>query len=94
MLARSTDMWSAKLGCINAVKHRIELALNSCPFCSALYRAGLKVRELKELEVRMQFKADIIEPVTFEWASSVILVPKKDGSFRFASIIATLTNSP
>lgn len=51
MLAFLADMRSRKLGCINAVKQRIELTLNSRTIRSDPYRAGPKIRELEKLEV-------------------------------------------
>lgn len=83
MLASFADIWSEKLGCINAVKHLIELTLNIRPFRSAPYRAGPKVRQHKELEVQKQLKAVVIEPSTSKWTSLILFVPKKNGSFRF-----------
>lgn len=43
ILAPFADMWSEKLGCIDAVEHRIGLTRGSRPLRSAPYRAGSKV---------------------------------------------------
>lgn len=59
-LAPFADMMSGELRCIDAIQHRIELTPNSHLFLSALYRAGPKVRELEELELQKQLKADLI----------------------------------
>lgn len=72
------DMWSGKLGCINAVKHYINQTPNSRPFRLTSYRKGPEVRELEEWEVQNQLKADVIEPTTSEWESLVLFVSKKN----------------
>lgn len=64
-------------------ENRIDLTPDSRPFRLALYRAGPKLREIEELKVQKQFKADVIEPDASECASPVSFVPKKDRFFRF-----------
>lgn len=76
-------MWSQKLRRFDAVEHRIDLAKVSRPFRSIFCRPRPKIRELEELVIWKQLKADVIEPATCEWASSVLLFWKKDGSFWF-----------
>lgn len=76
-------MWKQKRGHIDAVKHRIDLIKNSRPFQSARYRAGPNTRELEELKLQEQFRANGIEPAAFKLPSPVLAVPKKYGSFRF-----------
>lgn len=83
MLAPFANVHSEKLGCINAVKCRIELTPNSSPLRSGLNRAGPQVRVIEEFEVQKQLKTDLIEPTTSEWASLVLFVPKKKGSLAF-----------
>lgn len=83
ILAFLADMGSGKLGCIDAVGRRVDLKSDSRPYHSDPYRAGPIVRELEELEIQKQINIDVIETATFVWASLVIFVLKKDGSFRF-----------
>lgn len=66
MLAPFADMCSRKRGSINAVKHRIQLTPNNCPFRTATYRAGPKLQELEELEVQKHLKAVVVETTTPE----------------------------
>lgn len=83
ILAPFANIWSEKLGCIDAVEHRIELKSESRPLRSASDWAGPKVRELEELGIQEQIIANVIEATDSELISPVLLVLKEDGSFRF-----------
>ena len=39
--------------------------------------------EMVAKEVKKMLKARVTEPASTEWASPVVLIPKKDGSHRF-----------
>ena len=41
------------------------------------------MRDGTAAEIRKMLDAGVIEPATSEWASRIVLVPKKDGSLRF-----------
>lgn len=47
------------------------------------YRQGPAKRALVQEHVDAMLRAGVIEPATSEWASPVVLVPKKDKSLRF-----------
>ena len=83
LLAEFQDMWSGHLGTIDAVKHRIELTPGARPIHQAPYRAGHKAREIEKKEIDRMLAAKVIEEAQSEWASPVVLIPKKDGSMRF-----------
>ena len=84
MLAKHEDMWRpGHLGEITATEHRIRLAPGTKPIRQAPYRQGHRGRDVQAGEIAKMLEAGVIEPATSEWASPVVLVPKKDGSLRF-----------
>ena len=76
-------MWDGHIGTINLAKHRIELKEGSKPVYQQPYRAGPHQRQLEEEEIKKMLDADVIEPAITEWATPIVLAPKKDGSLRF-----------
>ena len=84
MLETYQDMWtSGRLGEISAIEHRIDLEPGTKPICPMSYRQGPTMRDKAAAELRKMLDAGVIEPATSEWASPIVLVPKKDGSLRF-----------
>ena len=84
MLETHQDMWtSGRLGEISATEHRIDLEPGTKPIRSMPYRQGPALRDKDASEIRKMLDAGVIEPATSEWASPIVLVPKKDGSLRF-----------
>ena len=83
MLEKHEDMWRpGKLGTVDASYHRIELEPGTKPIRQAPYRQGHKGRDIQQQEITKMLDARVIEPATGEWASPVVLVPKKDGYLR------------
>ena len=64
-------------------EHKIDLKEGSEPYAQNAYRAGPKAREFEAQEIDRMLKAGVIEPAQSEWASPVVLLPKKDGTLRF-----------
>ena len=84
MLTKHDDMWTnGRLGETTAMEHRITLETGTKPILSIPYRQGPAMRTEVEAEIRRMRDAGVIEPATSEWASPIVLVPKKDGSLRF-----------
>ena len=84
MLTKQEDMWtSGRLGEIAATEHRIEITDGTKPIRSMPYRHGPATSTKAEHEISKILDAGVIEPATSEWASPIVLVPKKDGSLRF-----------
>ena len=76
-------MWSGRLGTIKAAKHRIDLEEGAQPVYQPPYRAGHRARGIEKAEIGRMLQEGVIEPASSEWASPVVLVPKKDGTLRF-----------
>ena len=84
MLTKHEEMWtSGRLREIAATEHRIELTDGTKPIRNMGYRQGPATRTKAEHEIRKMLDAGVIELATSEWASPIVLVPKKDGSLRF-----------
>ena len=69
---------------IRGVEHRIRLKPGAVPVRQHPYKAGPLAREREKAEVERMRSMGVIEPSTGEWASPVVMVPKPDGSVRFA----------
>ena len=82
-LSKHEAMFSGDLGTVSAVKHHIELKPGTAPIRQQPYRAGPEKRESIREQIEYQLKAGVIEPAQSEWASPVLLAPKKDGTMRF-----------
>ena len=92
MLTKHEEMGtSGRLGEIAATELRIELTDGTKPIRSMPYRQGPATRTKAEHEIRKMLDAVVIEPATSEWASPIVLVPKKDGSLRFCLDYEDLT---
>lgn len=66
-----------------ATVHVIELTENSKPVRQFPYLAGPGAREVGTEHVTKILKHGIIDPANTPWSSPVVLVPKKDVSYRF-----------
>ena len=83
MLRKHATMWSGELGHIVATEHHIDVEPDTKPIRSMPYRQGPAARKLVKEQIETMLKQQVIEPSSSEWASPVVLVPKKDGSSRF-----------
>ena len=83
MLRKHSSLWSGTLGTIRATEHRIPLEPGTKPIRPMPHRKGPAMREMVAKEVNKMLNAGVIEPASTEWASPVVLVPKKDGSLWF-----------
>jgi hypothetical protein len=81
LLSKHQEMWSGKLGHINALRHHIPTI--GAPVVTQPYRAGPSAREDIDREVNRMLNEKVIKPSSGEWASPVELIPKPDGTVRF-----------
>ena len=75
------DVFNNNPGRTNLATHRIETG-NAKPICQQPYRLPYAHRSTVERELCDMEEAGIITPLTSEWASPIVLVPKKDGTIR------------
>jgi hypothetical protein len=66
------------------IRHRIDLETNSQPFSQPAYRLPFTQRPEVKKQLEDMLKQNIIRPSTSPFASPIILVPKKDNTWRFA----------
>ena len=83
LLREFEDMWPGRLGTIASAKHRIDLDDGAQPVSQPPYRAVHRARAVEKTEIDRMLKEGVIEPFRSEWASPVVLVPKKDVTLRF-----------
>ncbi len=85
LLQENCDVFStnsADLGRTDLIKHSIQ-TFSTSPVRRRAYRTSPVLRKEIDNHVQKLFDADLIEPSHSPWASPVILVRKKDGSYRF-----------
>ena len=85
-LLKHSDVFASDIsdiGCTHLMSHKIDTG-DTPPKAKRFYRASPKVREEIERQVEELLACGFIEPSTSEWTSPVVLVKKRDGSFRFA----------
>lgn len=70
-----------ELGCTNLVKHSIKTSAE--PIKQRHYPISPAVQKQVNIEVDKMLNDGIIEPSNSPWASPIVLVRKKDGSYRF-----------
>ena len=83
LIDRHHGLWDGSLGTIKETEHRMRLKPGAQPVRLYPYRMGPRTRQLVGEQVDKMMKLDEMEPRTSEWASTVVLVPKPDGSTRF-----------
>jgi len=70
------------IGRTDIIKHQINTG-TALPIKQALRRQPLAKRQAIHAEIQRMKQQDLIEPSSSPWASPVVLVKKKDGSWRF-----------
>lgn len=75
------EMMKTSLGCTHLVEH--EIITDSSPIKQRYYPVSPVVQRYIDEELRKMLELDIIERSNSSWSSPVILVPKKEGGYRF-----------
>jgi len=76
-------MLDGTLGSMDDTVHRMEVQPGTKPIRQQPYAAGHHARDMIRDEVNRMLEAKVVRPSTSEWASPVVVVPKKEGSPRF-----------
>lgn len=77
------SLFSPELGLAKRFTHRVKTRQGVQPVISKLRRLPYSLREPVADELRRLLSLDIIEPIdASEWVSPIVVVDKKDGSFR------------
>jgi len=86
LLCEYKDVFSSgdhDVGLTSAVCHEIPLAAGTTPTRQPTQRLGPAKEKEVSRQVQDLLDRDLIEPAHSAWSSPVVLVPKKDGSWRF-----------
>ena len=81
IVAEFNDVFNTKPGQTNLAEHRIKTGTAN-PVRQAPYRLPHAYQEDVKKDLEEMEKDGIIEPSASEWASPIVLVPKKDGNLR------------
>lgn len=82
LLEEFSDVLQNRPGRTDVAEHHIETDTAS-PVRQAPYRIPYAQREEMKKEVERMEKMGVVQPSKSEWASPVVMVPKKDGTQRF-----------
>jgi len=87
LLRKYKDVFSSgdhDVGLTSAVRHEIRLATGKAPIRQLTKRLGPEKEKEVSQQVRDLLDRGLIEPAHSAWSSPVVLVRKKDGSWRFS----------
>jgi hypothetical protein len=85
LLSELRDAFATKtyeMGFTNLVEHHINTG-EAAPVHSKPYRVSQKERDVIQAQVQEMLEHDILRPSKSRWSSPVVLVKKKDNSYRF-----------
>jgi len=87
-----SSMWDGTLGVIRATQQAIVTPPDALPIRAQPYLTGPFKRQIIADEVNKMLKINVIAPSHSAWASSVVIVPKKNGKARFCVDYRRLNN--
>lgn len=70
-----------KLGCTNLIEHEIKTDIP--PIKQRYYPVSPFMQQKIDKEIDKMLELDVIEPSTSGWSSPILMVPKKDNTYRF-----------
>ena len=93
LVSKHQDLFDGQLGLLKGIKAHVELVEGATPVYTKPYRVPYALRPKVELELGKLEKAGIITPVTScDWATGVVVVPKKNGAIRLCGNYKTTVN--
>lgn len=81
MLQRNWKRMRKTLGCTSLVAHKI--STNSEPVKQRYYPVSPAMQKCINEELEQMLRDDIVEPSSSPWSSPILMVPRKDGGYRF-----------
>lgn len=81
-LLKYSDVFDKKLGHTNVISHKIDTG-DAAPIRQYPRRLPYALREETDNQVTDMLQQGVIQPSHSPWASPIVLVKKKDGTFRF-----------
>uniref|UniRef100_A0A1X7U211 RNA-directed DNA polymerase n=1 Tax=Amphimedon queenslandica TaxID=400682 RepID=A0A1X7U211_AMPQE len=91
LLAQYKDVITSDLGRTTLAEHCIEVE-GASPYRQSPYRIPLGKQEEVRKEIQRMEDMGVIRPTTSDWASPMVIVPKKDGSIRLCVDYRKLNN--
>lgn len=70
-----------ELGCTNLVEH--EILCDSPPIKQRYYPISPKMQEIVDKELNEMLRLGVVQKSTSPWSSPILLVPKRDNTYRF-----------
>lgn len=92
MLASYASMWDRGLKTIHATEHRTDLEKGARPVRFMPSHQDLVMCSLGKAKIGEQLEAGVIERTSSEWASPLVLVPKRMVLYLFELTIAKSTS--
>jgi len=92
MLKKHSSMWNGTLGRIHATEHAVVTPPDTLPIRAQPYRTGAFKRQIIVDQINMMLKMNVIQASFSAWASTVVIVPKKNGKARFCADYRRLKN--
>ena len=93
LVSKHQGLFDGKLGLLKGIKAHIEVIDGANPVYTKPYRVPYALRPKVEQELDRLEKAGVITPVTSsDWATGVVVVPKKNGAIRLCGNYKTTVN--
>ena len=81
LITEFSDLFTSPLGCTSVVQH--EIVTEGRPIRQPVRRVPAALQEVVETEVRNMLQLGVVRPSHSPWSSPIVMVRKKDGSWRF-----------